>query len=675
MAFNLGDVFVTFKAKTDDLNNGIAKVKSGVATVEKSVNGASFKQFASNASNAFGGVANAIQGVATKAFYLATASSLGIGAFIKSAAGLEQTSKSFEVLTGNVQVANELFAKLAKYANTTPFEFPQIAKAGQVLLGFGIQSDKVFGHITMLGDIAAATGADFESLALVFGQVNATGKLMGQDALQLINNKIPITGILAKKLGVSVQEVKKRMEEGAISADLFNEALSQQTQKGGFAFKGTEVLAQSLNGRLSTLKDTVLEFGRNLLGVKVDDKLGLVIKPGGIFDRFSKLIPKIISGLQSLAPKVQSVFETIVNNGDTVKAVLIGVGAAFVAAKVAAIGFAIAAAANPVGLIAAAIVILIGVLVGLQQKFDWIGQTLAFIQPYWEKLVEIFNTYLLPSIKALGQTFVQNLLPALMQIWDAVKRLWDALQPGLMTAIKVIAAVIGVLWIAQMWIAINVMNLVVKAISGVISFISNLIKWIANLISWYGNLYGAAINVVKGIIGWFGRLPGEIGNIVNQVVDWFRKMPGRIGGAIGGIVGTITGPFKSAFNAIADFWNRTVGSVSFKAPDWVPGIGGKGWSIPKMPHLAMGTPNWRGGMANMNEFGPETAVLPRGTKVLTADETRRGEQGTGNNYYITVKGAMARSESELADIMEQGIRALDRRLGGAGQPQIMGGKG
>lgn len=673
--FNLGDIFVTFKAKTEELQHGVAKVKQNVSAVEHQVSKFNFRDFSQNASNAFGGVANAIQGVATKVLMFATASSVGIGAFIKSAADLQQTSKSFEVLTGNVEVANGLFAQLAKYANTTPFEFPQIAKAGQILLGFGIQSDKVFGNIQMLGDIAAATGANFESLALVFGQVNATGKLMGQDALQLINNKIPITGILAKKLGVSVQEVKKRMEEGTISAELFNEALLQQTQKGGFAFQGTEVLAQSLNGRLSTLKDTVLEFGRNLLGVKVDPELGLVVKPGGIFDRFSNLVPKITKSLADLGPKVERGFEWIMNNGSTVKAVLMGVAGAFIAAKVAAIGFAIAAAANPIGLIAAAIVLLIGILVALQSKFDWIGKTLAFIQPYWEALVNIFTTFLLPSILALGRTFVDNLLPALMQIWDAVMRLWNALNPGLMTAIKIIAAIIGVLWVAQIWLVINVFNVLVHIISGVISFISNLINWIANLISWFGNIPGAAVKAYNAVIGWFGRLPDAIGNIVNSVVRWFQDLPGRIGSAIGGIVGILTGPFKSAFNAIADFWNRTVGSVSFKAPDWVPGIGGKGWSIPHMPKLAMGTPNFRGGLANMNEFGPETAVLPKGTKVLTANETRRGEQGGGGNTYVLQlpKGSViARSESELADIMEAGIKALDRRLGAMGQPQILG---
>lgn len=675
MAFDLGDIFVTFKSRTEDLKKGFNEVKAHAQSVQSKVASFDFREFSSRASSAFGSVANTIQSVITKVAIFAATSSLGLGTFIKSAADLQQTSKSFEVLTGNVDVANKLFAQLAKYANNTPFEFPQIAKAGQILLGFGIKSDEVYKRITMLGDIAAATGANFESLALVFGQVNATGRLMGQDALQLINNKIPITGILAKKLGVSVQVVKEKMEEGAISTELFNQALEETTQKGGFAFKGTDVLAQSLNGRLSTLKDTVLEFGRNLLGVKVDPELGLVVKPGGIFDRFSLLVPRITKGLSDLAPKAERAFMWVMNNGNTVKSILGGVAAAFVTAKLAAIGFAIAANANPLTLFATAVTLLVGALVGLQMQFDWIGKTLAFIKPYWDAFTAVINEFVMPSIRALVNTFTTMLMPALQQIWAAVQRLWQALEPALTTAIKIVALILAGALLTAIWIVINGFNLFIKILAFTASAISNVINWVANLISWIGNIPGIAVAAVKAVLGWFSRIPGAIGDIVNSVVGWFKQLPGRIGDAVGSVVGVLTGPFKAAFNAISDFWNRTVARVSFKAPDWVPGIGGKGWSIPSMPHLAMGTPDWRGGLANMNEFGPETAVLPKGTRVITADQTARAEKnggGSGNTYNIHLEGILARSKTELADIIIEGVKAADQRLGAAGKPQIMG---
>lgn len=285
-----GDNDVRIKVSTTADNSGTEEAKAGLKSV-----GAQ----ADDTGNRFASMSTAAK-VAVAAI---AASVVAVGkTFVQSAADLQQTSKSFEVLTGNVEVANGLFAQLATYANTTPFEFPDIAKAGQTLLGFGIQSDKVFDKIKVLGDLAAATGANFSSLAVVFGQVNATGKLMGGDALQLVNNSIPIYNMLAKQMGIETGKVKEKIEQGAVSVEIFNDALSNATKEGGFAFKGVDTLASSFNGRMSTLNDAMLDFGRNLLGVKVDNKLGLVIQEGGLFDNFSKMLPVISSGLSSMIP-------------------------------------------------------------------------------------------------------------------------------------------------------------------------------------------------------------------------------------------------------------------------------------------------------------------------------------------------------------------------------------
>lgn len=363
---------VQVKVSTTADNKGIDETKAGLKSVGDT---------ADDTGGKFAGMSTA----AKVAIAAVGAAVIGMGAkFVQSAADLQQTSKSFEVLTGNVEVANGLFAQLATYANTTPFEFPDIAKAGQTLLGFGIQSDKVYGDIQMLGDIAAATGANFGSLALVFGQVNATGKLMGQDALQLINNSIPIYNILAKKMGVETGKVKEQIEKGAVSVDIFNAALADVTKEGGFAFKGVDTLAQSFNGRMSTLNDTFLDFGRNLLGVKVDPKLGLVIEEGGLFDTFSDMIPKLADGLKDLTP----VFTTV-----------------------------------------------IGLFVGLGTQLVEVGKQLfEYLTPHFEALWESIQENLIPTLEFLWHNVIEPLIPvlgvtlgtAIAIVTDAVTALIDA---------------------------------------------------------------------------------------------------------------------------------------------------------------------------------------------------------------------------------------------------------
>jgi hypothetical protein len=67
--------------------------------------------------------------------------------------------------------------------------------------------------------------------------------------------------------------------------------------------------------------------------------------------------------------------------------------------------------------------------------------------------------------------------------------------------------------------------------------------------------------------------------------------------------------FKTLFNGIASLWNNTVGKLSFKAPSWVPGIGGKGFEVPNIPMLAEGGIVTGPTLAMIGERGPE-AVVP-----------------------------------------------------------------
>jgi hypothetical protein len=85
--------------------------------------------------------------------------------------------------------------------------------------------------------------------------------------------------------------------------------------------------------------------------------------------------------------------------------------------------------------------------------------------------------------------------------------------------------------------------------------------------------------------------------------------------------------WKTVFNAIGSIWNNTLGKISFEVPDWVPGLGGKGFSFPKIPALAEGGIVNAPTLALIGEAGPE-AVIPL---------DRMGGMG-GNNVTINVQG-------------------------------------
>jgi len=84
---------------------------------------------------------------------------------------------------------------------------------------------------------------------------------------------------------------------------------------------------------------------------------------------------------------------------------------------------------------------------------------------------------------------------------------------------------------------------------------------------------------------------------------------------------------KAGINFIIDGLNSMITGfnnfASFQVPEWVPGIGGKGWelSIPKIPKFALGTSYFTGGLAQINERGGEIVDLPNGSRIYPHDKS------------------------------------------------------
>ena len=115
---------------------------------------------------------------------------LGIGLLIKgvkdftksivqSAGQMEQYEIAFEVMLGSAEKAKNLLKDLKEFAATTPFEFNEITRATQTMIGMGIEAEKVIDTARTLGNIAAGTGKQFGNLAYVFAEIKANARLTG----------------------------------------------------------------------------------------------------------------------------------------------------------------------------------------------------------------------------------------------------------------------------------------------------------------------------------------------------------------------------------------------------------------------------------------------------------------------------------------------------------------
>lgn len=162
----------------------------------------------------------------------------------------------------------------------------------------------------------------------------------------------------------------------------------------------------------------------------------------------------------------------------------------------------------------------------------------------------------------------------------------------------------------------------VVAIGAAMVLAYNKIGWFRDAVNvvWAG-LKSAASAVADWVVGAF-----------NNVVGFFNNLPGNIGRAVSGIASTITAPFRSAFNAIANLWNGTVGRIGVTIPSWVPEIGGKSFSVPNVPTLADGAtilPSAGGTIVRVAEAGRAETVVDTGKMNRLIDQATAGGGGGG----------------------------------------------
>lgn len=190
------------------------------------------------------------------------------------------------------------------------------------------------------------------------------------------------------------------------------------------------------------------------------------------------------------------------------------------------------------------------------------------VKPFLEEFSKVWENAIQPALKAVGD-FVGKLILFCMEIDQKFIRpivnfLIDVLKPAFITVFSAIGGVINTVFTTIGNLVKNIMNV----FSGLIDFITGVFS---------GN-WKKAWEGVKSI---FSNIASALGNI-----------------------------FKAPINFIIDVINGFIDGLNhIKIPDWVPGVGGFGINISKIPKLAKGGIIDGATMALVGESGRE-AVLP-----------------------------------------------------------------
>lgn len=287
-----------------DTKDSISKLKELGSTLEGVAN--SVKGSTSSMSSSFTAMTSKL-GSSLKS--VGTTMSVGLTAplallgtsLFKSAAQMEQISVSFEVFTGSAETAKNMLAQLKEQALKSPMQFQDITKGAQTLLGYGLTAEQVIPITRMLGDISGGNADKFNRLSLAFGQVNASGRLMGQEVRQMINAGFNPLQSISEKTGESMASLSKRMRDGKISVQEVADAFTYATSEGGRFFGNADKQSQTLQGQLNKLQESVT-FALAEIGTELANNGGIK----KFFESLTETVTKIKNSFLALAPETQA---------------------------------------------------------------------------------------------------------------------------------------------------------------------------------------------------------------------------------------------------------------------------------------------------------------------------------------------------------------------------------
>lgn len=240
------------------------------------------------------------------------------------------------------------------------------------------------------------------------------------------------------------------------------------------------------------------------------------------------------------------------------------------------------------------------------------------------------------TIKEKGGELITNLGAKVQQWAPFAQNVLDNLWSGIQLGLGVVAAGFSIVW----------------------PFIKNIVL--------------VGVDTIVGVVGGLLRTFSGITDFIVGVftLDWEKAWTGVVD-IFGGIFDGLGSIAKGAINSVIGFVNAGIENVNkFKVPDWVPGIGGKGVNIPKIPKLAVGTNFFPGGQAIVGERGPELVTMPRGARVdtntalrnITPEKTQNHRNYTINAPFsttinVTVDGS-TNAKEQIPDVKREVEKAI-----------------
>ena len=252
----------------------------------------------------------------------------------------------------------------------------------------------------------------------------------------------------------------------------------------------------------------------------------------------------------------------------------------------------------------------------LAQIVTMIGQIVATVAPLIAQLVSQLAPILTTIIQTVGN-IVSAVLPPVITIINAIMGAIEELLPPIMsvlsTVIDVVSQIIDAITPIISFVA-GVISDIMGIISPIISFIAGVISSIISVISpiasTVASVFSAIFSTVSSIMNKVGSVIKTVFNGIKSAWNGLTSFVSGVFSGIGSAVNSLVSTVKGFVNGVISGINAAIGLINM-----IPGV-----NIGRIPYLAHGTDDWKGGFAYMNEGGRgELTYLPNGAQVIPHD--------------------------------------------------------
>lgn len=565
-----------------------------------------------------------------------------VGGAVDYQKSMEYYTTSFTVMTGSADKASETVKKLADIGATTPFDMPQLADATSLLMNFGFSADDAVDSMMMLGDISQGNADKLNSIARAYGKMNSAQKVTLEDINMMIDAGFNPLQEISEKTGESMQSLYDRISKGKMSVDEITESMKRSTSEGGKYFQSMDAQSQTLDGRLSTLSDTI------------NSKLGEALQPilqkaadewiPNITNAIDNMdIDSVVSIIDDIVSGVGDLFGFIMDNGSTIISLVAGVGTAMLTWNV---------------------VSMINGVVGAVKAFQLANEGASVAQA-------LLNGVMNANPIMLVVTLLAGLIATIVTLWNtnegfrnAVINVWNAFKDTVGNAITAVGGFIDNLisWFqalpgrigaflgnvisnVQNW-ASNMVSRASEAgsnfVNGVVSFISGLPSavwnWLSSALtnawSFAGQLAQAGANAASGLVN---NIIGTISGLPGQLYNWGVDM-------ISGIANGIRSAIHKVTSAVSDVAGKIKSFLHFSRPDEGPLAEYESW----MPDMVEGLSD------SLRKASPElinqTEALANG--MSDAFNVNGGISTNGGRSYYSMVDAFKDALSQVKIVMD-----------------------